>query len=149
MRYSLLLCELFQEAQSGLFILVFIQESCVPKEYSIQSEERKVDEEDVEEVENDPSDLLGTLIPKNQLHSIKNSGLDLLIASQYVDSIKELLNEPFIQKAIISIMSSDNKERALNNMKNNSEFSLLIDELLLCVGVAKRREDGSLEFTGL
>ena len=46
-------------------------------------------------------------------------------------------------------MSSDNKERALNNLKNGSEFSLLIDELVLCVGVAKRREDGSIEFTGL
>lgn len=103
----------------------------------------------MEEVDNDPSDLLGTLIPKNQLQRIKDSGLELVIASDCVDSIKELLNEPFIQKAIVSIMSSDNKERALNNMKNNSEFSLLIDELLLCVGVAKRREDGSLEFTGL
>ena len=46
-------------------------------------------------------------------------------------------------------MSSDNKERTLNNLKNDSEFSLLIDELVLCVGVAKRREDGSIEFTGL
>lgn len=45
-------------------------------------------------------------------------------------------------------MSSDNKERTLNNLKNDSEFSLLIDELVLCVGVAKRREDGSIEFTG-
>ena len=46
-------------------------------------------------------------------------------------------------------MSSDNKERTLNNLKNDSEFSLLIDELVLCVEVAKRREDGSIEFTGL
>ena len=59
------------------------------------------------------------------------------------------MNEPFIQKAIVAIKSSDHKERTLNNLKNNSEMSLLIDELLLCVGVAKRREDGSIEFMGL
>lgn len=46
-------------------------------------------------------------------------------------------------------MSSDNKERTLTNLKNNTEMSLLIDELLLCVGVAKRRDDGSIEFIGL
>ena len=66
-----------------------------------------------------------------------------------VETIRELLNEPYIQKAILSVMESDDKEKRLNELKGNSEFSILIDELLLCVGVAKRREDGSIEFTGV
>lgn len=63
-----------------------------------------------------------------------------------LESIRELLNEPFIQKAIIKVMRSENKEKALMELRNNSEISILIDELLLCIGVAKRREDGSVEF---
>ena len=43
-------------------------------------------------------------------------------------------------------MRSENKEKALMELRNNSEISILIDELLLCIGVAKRREDGSVEF---
>ena len=45
-------------------------------------------------------------------------------------------------------MESDDKERRLTELKQNSEFAILIDELLLCVGAAKRREDGSIEFVG-
>ena len=32
------------------------------------------------------------------------------------------------------------------DLKSNSEVAILIDELLICVGLAKRREDGSIEF---
>ena len=67
----------------------------------------------------------------------------------HLESIRELLNEPFIQKAILSIMESEDKEKRLNELKGNSEFSILIDELLLCVNVARRREDGSLEYVGI
>ena len=65
-----------------------------------------------------------------------------------LENIRELLNEPYLQRAIISIMESDDKERRLTELKQNSEFAILIDELLLCVGAAKRREDGSIEFVG-
>lgn len=58
----------------------------------------------------------------------------------------ELLNEPFIQRAIISVLQTDNKEKALMDLKDNSEMAILIDELLICVGLAKRRDDGSIEF---
>lgn len=34
-------------------------------------------------------------------------------------------------------------------LKKNSEFAILTDELLLCVGAARRREDGSVEFMGV
>ena len=60
-----------------------------------------------------------------------------------------MLNEPFIQKAILSIMESEDKEKRLNELKANSEFSILIDELLLCVKAAQRREDGSIEYVGI
>ena len=66
-----------------------------------------------------------------------------------LESIKELLDDTFLQKIIITIMSSENKERFLNDLKNNAELCLLIDELLLCIGVAKRRDDGSIEFLGM
>ena len=58
----------------------------------------------------------------------------------------ELLKEPVIQRAIISVLQSENKEKTLMDLKNNSEVAILIDELLICVGLAKRREDGSIEF---
>ena len=45
-------------------------------------------------------------------------------------------------------MSSDNKERTLNNLKNDSEFSLLIDELVLCVGVANEEKMVVLNLLG-
>lgn len=46
-------------------------------------------------------------------------------------------------------MKSDNKEKALMDLRENSEMAILIDELLLCVGVARRRSDGSVEFIGV
>ena len=58
----------------------------------------------------------------------------------------ELLNEHFIQRAIISVLQTDNKEKAVMDLKDNSEMAILIDELLICVGLAKRRDDGSIEF---
>lgn len=59
------------------------------------------------------------------------------------------MNEPFLQRAIVKIMESDNKEKALMDLRENSEMAILIDELLLCVGVARRRSDGSVEFIGV
>ena len=59
------------------------------------------------------------------------------------------MNEPFLQRAIVKIMESDNKEKALMDPRENSEMAILIDELLLCVGVARRRSDGSVEFIGV
>ena len=93
-------------------------------------------------------DITGSLIPRENLQRIKESGWCQLF-HYTLESIRELLDEPFLQRAIVSIMTSDDKERRLNELKANSEFSILIDELLLCVGVAKRRDDGSIEFTGL
>ena len=113
-------------------------------------EQRKQEEGDsAGDDANDPDNILDSLIPRNRLLLIKESGRRVHMKVWNIESIKELLNEPFIQKAIVTIMSSDNKERTLNNLKSNSEMSLLIDELLLCVGVAKRRDDGSIEFTGV
>lgn len=66
-----------------------------------------------------------------------------------VDNVRELLKEPFLQRAIIKIMRSENKEKTLMDLRANSEVAILIDELLLCVGVAQRRSDGSVEFTGV
>ncbi|KAK8823664.1 hypothetical protein WA577_002583 [Blastocystis sp. JDR] len=95
--------------------------------------------EDASDVDSDEnSDLLGNLISKERLQRIKES-----------ESIKELLNEPFLQRAIVKIMESDNKEKALMDLRENSEMAILIDELLLCVGVARRRSDGSVEFIGV
>ncbi|KAK8815648.1 hypothetical protein WA538_004773 [Blastocystis sp. DL] len=103
----------------------------------------KTDKRDKQQLSSDDdddgrTDITGHLIPKENLQRIKES-----------ETIRELLNEPYIQKAILSVMESDDKEKRLNELKGNSEFSILIDELLLCVGVAKRREDGSIEFTGV
>ncbi|KAK8794213.1 hypothetical protein JH06_1398 [Blastocystis sp. subtype 4] len=83
-------------------------------------------------------DITGSLIPRENLEQIRES-----------ESIRELLNEPYIQKAILSVIESEDKERRLNELKENSEFSILIDELLLCVKVARRREDGSIEYIGI
>ena len=49
----------------------------------------------------------------------------------------------------MKIMRSENKEKTLMDLRANSEVAILIDELLLCVGVARRRSDGSVEFTGV
>ena len=59
------------------------------------------------------------------------------------------MNEPFLQRAIVKIMESENKEKALMDLRENSEMAILIDELLLWVGVARRRSDGSVEFIGV
>ena len=93
-------------------------------------------------------DITGHLIPRENLQRIKQSGL-IESGPSSLETIRELLNEPYIQKAILSVMESDDKEKRLNELKRNSEFSILIDELLLCVGAARRREDGSIEFTGV
>lgn len=98
--------------------------------------------------DDDRSDITGHLIPKENLQRIKKSG-GIELESPSVETIRELLDEPYIQKAILSVMESDDKEKRLNELRGNSEFSILIDELLLCVGAAKRREDGSIEFTGV
>ncbi|KAK8795275.1 hypothetical protein WA588_004123, partial [Blastocystis sp. NMH] len=115
------------------------KESCSASETPVA----KTDKRDKQQLSSDDdddgrTDITGHLIPKENLQRIKES-----------ETIRELLNEPYIQKAILSVMESDDKEKRLNELKGNSEFSILIDELLLCVGVAKRREDGSIEFTGV
>ena len=93
-------------------------------------------------------DITGSLIPRENLEQIRESG-GYAFGGWHVESIRELLNEPYIQKAILSVIESEDKERRLNELKENSEFSILIDELLLCVKVARRREDGSIEYIGI
>lgn len=92
-------------------------------------------------------DITGSLIPRENLEQIRESG-GYAFGVWHVESIRELLNEPYIQKAILSVIESEDKERRLRT-ERESEFSILIDELLLCVKVARRREDGSIEYIGI
>ena len=94
------------------------------------------------------NDITGSLLSYDKLKRIKESGKGI-VGSDSIDTIRELLNEPFLQKAIIKVMESDDREKTLMELKSNSEMSILIDELLICVGAARRREDGSIEFIGV
>jgi len=63
-------------------------------------------------------------------------------------TIRKMLASARLRRCVGFIDGSDNRAAALERAMLNPELRALVDEVLLATGKARRRPDGSVEFTG-
>ena len=64
------------------------------------------------------------------------------------EALRKMLTSGRLERCIRHIDGSTDRAAALERARLNPEFAAFLDQLLVDIGMARRRQDGCVEFTG-
>ncbi len=64
------------------------------------------------------------------------------------EALRKMLTSGRLERCIRHIDGSTDRAAALERARLNPEFAAFLDQLLVDIGMARRRPDGGVEFTG-